>query len=116
MRSEVKMNYLHRNLTGFEVFFVGDIIKGVPTGYPHLDEVGDTGTINDKNTNLPIAKYVVVKTYPDPKTNERLTKDIQLVESLNSKKCLFRDEARCFIHFISLPCEKCKELEKRNYG
>jgi len=108
------MKYNYDNLTGNEVFFEGDIIKNRPTSYPHLDMVGDIGSVNSKD-NKKIAKYVAIKINKDTETNEAITMDIQLVQSFDSSKCLQNPNAKCAIHGLSFPCEKCKELEKQNY-
>lgn len=97
---------------------VGDIHRGIKTGYPHLDAVGDVGTFAEED-GVPLARYVVVAVYPDPKTNEVLTKDVQLVKSLDLSRVVDDRDARCAIHntpiHSDLPCPECQALEVNNY-
>ncbi len=95
---------------------VGDIIMGVKTGHPHLDEVGDVGTLQNRVTHRDIARYVVVRVYPDPVTNERLTKDIQINESLDPGQIALNPDALCAIHSVHFPCAECAVLAHNNYA
>lgn len=108
------MRYKDESLTGDEVLSIGDIIENVKTGYPHLDAIGDTGWLADKSTHK-IARYIVIKTHRDPETNEALTKDVQLISSLDSIKVLENPQALCAIHNTKFPCSECAKLTERNY-
>ena len=93
---------------------VGDVIEGLSTDYPHLDAVGDTGTIAKDGPK--IAKFVTVKTYYDPKTGAVMTKDIQIVESYDLSEVKPNPGAVCFVHGNRFPCKVCKKLAQMNYG
>ena len=97
-----------------EKYVVGQIINR-KTGFPHLDVVGDVGWVKTEQGKT-IAKYVTVRVYPDPETNEVLTEDVQIVKSLDRELVEENPEARCHVHGRSFPCSFCEKLEKENYG
>jgi hypothetical protein len=93
---------------------VGDVIESVPTTFPHLDAVGDVGEIGSKDGKR-LAKFVTVRIYPDPETNEAFTKDIQIVKSY-SQEVKENPGATCAAHGERLPCRVCSGLEIMNYS
>ena len=108
--------YNAQNMTWLQRFTVGDIITNKETIFPHLDMVGDVGYLSDKESQRKVAKFVVINLHENKQTNEALMIDIQIVESYDHSKCFPNPSAICAIHHVTFPCEKCMQLEMRNYS